>query len=184
MVLLSSLTELPVFLRFSTVNIHTDGGTLSIEEKCNYIDSCLQSLQFIDAGSITFFGDIDNKTYLAFDNLDSFLHYLKEKLIPFFNSCQSFSFNIWYNCENISSKLIGSILQMVDCKNISFDITPPLYTNNAIVPAKNISDWLNQNQKERFLQISTYRGINNAHECYTTLKDVIFFLLNNIVLTK
>ena len=190
---LIGLAKFPPFLRFNEVKLwyNDDGGSLAIEEKCDYIESQLLPLKsaFDNFCRVEFAACIDQDDHNDFSDQSQLLEYLHNRLLPILNPSSDYKFYINFCAdENSVTNLIESLLQMAEiksCSNIKIRIGMCCEEQKQL-PVEEISNWLErstdgientvQSQKERVLKIGI-QGIQNAREIVDHLKMVYFKII-------
>ena len=184
----ANLATFPPFLRFNDVLLRYQLGSQLLLAKCSLFEGYLNSIKpaLKDSNEICFEADINRANPSHFSDHSSLLIYLRDRLLPIFDSSRRYEFSIVFGSdENSAAEFISSILQISQirsCSNVSialFDGMSP-----ARLPVEDISNWLTPitddkveifglKKETRFLQI--YSKVQNAQEIWEHLKAVNFF---------
>ena len=191
----------PPFLRFDHVELdYCNSIRRRVPETCAILNEFLHPLkEQLDGAWLKFFGRI---TQNQMDNDDTFLNRVNDELIPVYNMCRGYEFQVQlyppaFGAAPVKHDLISSILQLSSIANCStiklgfeFNLSrtdvnfpPQLLTP---LPMEEITDWLvatpegieanRPKTNEKFLCIKA-DNIQNAKEMCEHLKEVYSYTL-------
>ena len=190
-----SLANLTEFIRFNEVRLLYSSGSQSLITKCHLFDDYLNAIKpaLKNLNKISFAADINQAHPGHFSDHSSVVIYLRDRLLPIFDSSRRYEFKIGFKSdENSATEVISSILQISQvrsCSHVSIELfgkwSVTLY---ARLPVEDISNWLTPKTVEgaeirgkkgenRFLQIRSYI-ISNKKEMWEHLIKVNFFIAN------
>ena len=189
----ANLATFPPFLRFNDVLLRYQLGSQLLLAKCSLFEDCLNSIKpaLKDSNEICFEANINRAYPSHFSDHSSLLIYLRDRLLPIFDSSRRYEFAIAFGSadENSAAEFISSILQISQvrsCSNVSILLFSS-YDFQLVqfpVAVEDISNWLTPitddkveifglKKETRFLQI--YSKVQNAQEMWEHLKAVNFF---------
>ena len=139
------------FLRFKTLWILYDEGSISIGEKIQLLHYHLQLFEkaLSDLERIPVIANINQNDQSQFHEHSQLLGHLREQVLPICDSSPSYSFHIDFQSDNDeAANFIAQILQMCPInrgREVYFH-----YTNETFIqlPVGVISNWLNRNSDD------------------------------------
>ena len=180
----------PRFLRFNAVVLWYNYTEQSIEQNCEFIEGHLLPLKsaLSDSNMIEFYAHVSQTSRHAFKDHSELLEYIHSRLLSICNRSRGYKLKIYSKSgKNSATEIIAPLLQMPAIKYCSnFEIDSIIsHGGKSNLPVELISDWLVppvdgmendvQNQtKERFLQVTFLSGVQNAREMIDHLKKVCF----------
>ena len=194
-----SLANLTEFIRFNEVRLLYSSGLLYtpwlLTTKCQLFEDYLNAIKpaLKNFNKLSFVADINQADPGHFSDHSSVVIYLRDRLLPIFDSSRRYEFNISFKSdENSATEVISSILQISQvqsCSHVSIVLSIELFgKQSARMPVEDISNWLTPKTVEgaeicgkkgenRFLQIRSYI-ISNKKEMWEHLIKVNFFIAN------
>ena len=186
-----SLANLTEFIRFNEVRLLYCSGLQSLTTKCQLFEDYLNAIKpaLKNFNKLSFVADINQADPGHFSDHSSVVIYLRDRLLPIFDSSRRYEFYINFKSdENSATEVISSILQISQvrsCSHVSIVLFG--YFLSARLPVEDISNWLTPKTVEgaeicgkkgenRFLLI--YSNILNKKEMWEHLKEVNFFIAN------
>ena len=185
------------FLRFKTLRIGYNAGSISIDEKRQHLHYHLQLFETVlsDLEKVILSATINQDDQSQFRNHSQLITNLREKVLPICDSSPVYLFHIDFQSDkDAAGNFIGQILQLPQinrCQEVSF-----FYSNEIFIqlPVEVIANWLNRNydvgiggagtgqsKKERILYANKQIKIQNAVEMCDCMQMVItFYFIFNI----
>ena len=191
---ITNFVTFPQFIRFDDVEFWYWHGSQPIEEKCEFTERYLLSLQPVlhDSNTINICAQIsmDPKDFNDHSHL---LDYIRNHLLLLCNSSRAYKFFILnHSDENLFTHAITSILQInviECCQHIEIVILDSCGKHQKSLPVEAISNWLEKSDdgikvddrlpKEKFLSIRLpFNEFQNTREILDYLMMVHFYVIS------
>ena len=162
-----------------------------MKEKCDWVPMLLQPIkEFVNGSEIKFCAAIDQQNMSSFNDHETLLEYIRNELLPIWDTCRSYKFKTDIDFDFLSAaNIIEKMLQfgpISDCSNVFFDFHLSKNLITFHIPVEAVANWLirshnygainlisknhkEKKEKERILEIKTNGNI--SYDCFQIMRN-------------